>query len=377
MGGIAVKIGLISLFVKLGVKILPVFLKLLKSAKSLKAVLALASFGLWELFFSWQFAVLLMLTIFIHESGHVWAMRRMGMKTKGFYFVPLLGGAAVPDDMFPSRGSESYVAIMGPIWGGLMIIPVFAIWYATENPLWAGIIGWIAMINLFNLLPILPLDGGRILRSIAFSFSRKIGFVLVGAGIVLGAYISFKAGLLLFVFLFFMGGLEILIEIWGAKKVRKFNSKLAFLQEVFPGVKRDEMILACNEDENKDQMEKLFEALSWDNMDKICASLTKICPSEEDSFFRYSWERNHYHSAMDAKQMVTHQYHIAAHIMDWLYKGYAVDMRKLLRLFQNPMSGGMAMYSAAAYCAVAGLLYYAMHLTRHIPGSQAALAIFQ
>lgn len=370
------KIGLISLFVKLGVKILPIFVKLLKGAKSLKAVLALASFGLWELFFSWQFAVLLMLTIFIHESGHVWAMRKMGMKTKGFYFVPLLGGAAVPDDMFPSRGAESYVAIIGPIWGGLMIIPVLILWYATGNPLWAGIIGWIAMINLFNLLPILPLDGGRILRSIAFSFSRKIGFVLVCAGMLFGAFITYKARLILFAFLFVFGGLEILLEVRGAKKVKKADEKFNFLRQVFPAAKFDEILLACDEEKMNSRIRKLFRALgraSWsvEDVGRIRQSLInviwwdmwKAVAEEDDDYF-----------SMNKKDKIVYQYHIALYILFWLDQEYD---KKIYRMFQNPMNGRMAAYSAIAYCAVAGLLYYAMYLTQHIPGSQAALAIFQ
>lgn len=371
------RIGLVSLLVKLGAKILPVFLKLFKGAKSLKAVLALASFGLWELFFSWQFAVLLMLTIFIHESGHVWAMRKMGMKTKGFYFVPLLGGAAVPDDMFPSRGSESYVAIMGPIWGGLMIIPVLILWYATGNPLWAGIIGWIAMINLFNLLPILPLDGGRILRSIAFSFSRKIGFILVGAGMLFGAFITYKARLILFAFLFVLGGLEILIEARGAKKVRKFNEKLSFLQKVFPGVNLGEVFFILNTYDRYSfvDKDKFNAALPLDSTDRIClASLIERICTEGNQYTKHPIYLNLNLDLNLAHDREIYQYRIAKTIFLWLNEKYD---KNVYRLFGNPMSGRMAAYSAAAYCAVAWLLYYAMHLTRHIPGSQAALAIFQ
>lgn len=368
--------GLLILLVKLGFKFVPVFIKLLKGAKSLKVVLAAASFGLWELFFSWQFVVLLMLTIFIHESGHVWAMRKMGMKTRGFYFVPLLGGAAVPNSLFPSRGAESYVAIMGPIWGGLMAIPVLAIWQITGNPLWAGITGWIAMVNLFNLLPVLPLDGGRILRSVAFSFSRKIGFIFVGVGILTGAYLSSKIGLTLFTFIFIVGGLEVLVEACHGNKVRKVDAKITLIEKVFPIVKRNEIILALNKDKDSDQTRKLFGVLPWDNMDRICEALTEqICPDKEyECDHPHAWERTHSHSVMNKAELITHQHHIAAHILDWLYKEYDENMYKL---FQNPMNGWKAVYAVIAYCVVAGLLYYIMYITQHIPGSQSALTVFR
>lgn len=370
------RVGLLTLLVKLGFKFLPVIIKSLKGVKSVKVVLAAASFGLWELFFSWQFVVLLMLTIFIHESGHVWAMRRMGMKTKGFYFVPLLGGAAVPDSMFPSRGAESYVAIMGPIWGGLIAIPTFAIWQITSNPLWAGITGWIAMFNLFNLLPVLPLDGGRILRSVAFSFSRKIGFVFVGAGMLLGAYLSSKIGLALFMFLFIVGGLEILIEARHGKKVRKVNAKIALLEKIFLPLKRDEVFIALNEDEDSDQTRKFFAVLQWKNMDRICEALTEqIRPNNmaPEGNQLCAWERTHNHSLMSKAELISHQHHISAHILDWLYKEYDENMYKL---FQNPMNNWKTAYAVTSYCIVAGLLYYTMYITQHIPGSQAALTVF-
>lgn len=368
------RIGSLALFAKLGIKVIPVFIKLLKGTKSLKVILAFGSFGLWDLFFSWQFVVLLMLTIFIHESGHVWAMRRMGMKTKGFYFVPLLGGAAVPDGMFPSRGAESYIAIMGPIWGGLFAIPTLAAWYVTSNPLWAGITGWIAMLNLFNLLPVLPLDGGRILRSIAFSFSRNMGFILVGMGMLLGVFLSFKIGLVLFAYLFTIGGLEILLEARQSKKVRKIDAKLALLEKIFPTAKRDDIILALNQHNAKDRVVKLFTTLLWIEMDRIRKALIEYIPSDENEFDTpNAWERAHNYAVMNKVELINHQHHITAHILDWLYQEYDEDTYKL---FQNPMSGWKILSSVVAYCTVIGSLYYAMYLTQGVPGSQAAFMIF-
>src|SRR3989344_346902 len=113
--GLLVLLGkLLPKFISLLVKAIP---KLLKAGKVVQVGSAVASVGAWSLVFSWQFALLIMLLLVVHESGHVWAMKRVGMKTKGIFFIPFLGAAAVSEEMFPSRKAEVYVAIMGPIWG--------------------------------------------------------------------------------------------------------------------------------------------------------------------------------------------------------------------------------------------------------------------
>ena len=120
-----------------------------------------------------------MLLLIVHESGHVWAMKKSGMKTKGIYFIPLLGGMAVTDEMFPDRKTEAFVAIMGPIWGLALSVMALGLWYLSGWPHFAVAAAWMATVNLFNLLPINPLDGGRILKSITFSVSSYLGIIFL------------------------------------------------------------------------------------------------------------------------------------------------------------------------------------------------------
>jgi putative peptide zinc metalloprotease protein len=131
-----------------------------------KVGLAIVSFAGWTAVFSWQFACVVMGYIAVHESGHVWAMKKMGIPTKGFFFIPFLGGAAVPKEKIRDPNSFFFVAIMGPAWGGAVTLAAALLWAITGNLVWAGIGAWSGFINLANLVPIVPFDGGAILFSL-------------------------------------------------------------------------------------------------------------------------------------------------------------------------------------------------------------------
>jgi Zn-dependent protease len=205
---------------KLGSKLFMVFAKVFKSAKVVKIGLAGASVVSYSLLTSWQFALAIMTALFVHESGHVWAMKRKGMKVKGIYFIPFFGAAAVTDQSFKSREDELYIAMMGPVWGFFLAILVGMIYFMTGNPLWAAIASWMALVNLFNLLPINPLDGGRIFKSVTFSFNSSVGLLFLGIGAAVCIYLSIKLKMSLIVFILVIGSLEIFFEWEDRKKVR-------------------------------------------------------------------------------------------------------------------------------------------------------------
>jgi putative peptide zinc metalloprotease protein len=188
-------------------------MKFSKLATLIKAVLLAASFGAYAVLFSWQFAAMIIVSLFVHENGHIWAMKRIGMRTRGIYFIPFLGAAAVSDRSFPSRGAEVFVAIMGPVWGLALAAVTADIYAMTGNPLWAAGAGWIAFINLFNLFPVNPLDGGRIVKSVAFSLGSWLGIAVMLAGFVAALTVSFWFGFGLLVFVILMGGIEFAAEI--------------------------------------------------------------------------------------------------------------------------------------------------------------------
>lgn len=201
--------GIIALAIKIGTKLLPTFAKVAKVGKTGLAIGAVTSYAY---LFTWQFAIMLVILLFVHESGHIWAMKRCGMKTKGIYLLPFFGAVAVADDMFKSRKDEAYIAIMGPIWGFGISLATVGIYFITNDALFAAAAGWMALINLFNLLPISPLDGGRIVKSITFSLHTKIGFIFLAIGLVISTILMIWAGLILFIILLFIGSFEFLFE---------------------------------------------------------------------------------------------------------------------------------------------------------------------
>lgn len=205
-----VSAGLIVLFTKVGIKFLGVIVKL---AKFGKAGLAVGTAVTYSYLLTWQFALVIMISLFFHESGHIWAMKRCGLKTKGIYFIPFLGVAAVADEMFKSRRDEVYIAIMGPIWGLALAVVTFVVYVYTGNAFFGAAAGWMAMVNLFNLLPINPLDGGRIMKSVAFSIGPGPGILFLAIGTLASIILTFYFGVLLFSFLLFIGLLEAWYEI--------------------------------------------------------------------------------------------------------------------------------------------------------------------
>lgn len=186
--------------------------KLLKSAKVIKVVLAGASVAAYSWLFSWQFAVAIITCLMVHEYGHIRAMKYFGMKTKGIYLIPFVGGLALSDEKINTRWQDIVISIMGPTFGLLMSIASMVAYWVTGNIFFAGLATFNALLNLFNLLPILPLDGGHVLKSISFSMNTRAGLIACIAGAALGVYISFTFGLALLGFLLLIGSLEIIFE---------------------------------------------------------------------------------------------------------------------------------------------------------------------
>lgn len=187
-------------------------LKLMKSAKAVKVLLVGATFGAYSWLFSIPFALLLIFCLVVHEYGHIRAMKYFGMKTKGIYLIPFVGGAAVGENNLNTRWQNVVISIMGPVFGTALSIIALLLYYITGMPIFAGVAGINALLNLFNLLPILPLDGGHILKAITFSMHSIAGLMLCICGILLGIVISYSFGLALLWFLLFIGSFEILLE---------------------------------------------------------------------------------------------------------------------------------------------------------------------
>lgn len=187
-------------------------LKLLKSAKVIKVLFAAGSLAAYSWLFSIEFAIALILCLVFHEYGHIKAMKHFGMKTKGVYLIPFVGGLALSDEKINTRWQDVYISIMGPFFGLLLSVACLVAYWLTDIEILAGLAAFNALLNLFNMLPVLPLDGGHVLKSIAFSINSKIGLAVGILGAILGVYISYKFGLALLGFLLAIGSIEIFFE---------------------------------------------------------------------------------------------------------------------------------------------------------------------
>ncbi|PHR85061.1 MAG: site-2 protease family protein [Colwellia sp.] len=187
-------------------------LKLLKSAKVIKVLFAAGSLAAYSWLFSIEFAIALVLCLVFHEYGHIKAMKYFGLKTKGIYLIPFVGGLALSDDKINTRWQDIVISIMGPFFGLILSIACLVGYWLTDIEILAGLAVFNALLNLFNLLPILPLDGGHVLKSIAFSINSKVGLVACVLGAVFGVYISYHFGLALLGFLLAIGSIEIIFE---------------------------------------------------------------------------------------------------------------------------------------------------------------------
>jgi Zn-dependent protease len=134
------------------------------------ALSGLASVGAYALLWSWWFAVGLVVLLFIHEMGHVLEARRQGLPVSAPMFIPFLGALItlkeLPDDVW----REARVALAGPIVGTLGAVAFWAVGAATDRDFFTAMAYVGFFLNLFNLLPIVPLDGGRAVAALHPAF---------------------------------------------------------------------------------------------------------------------------------------------------------------------------------------------------------------
>ena len=152
-------------------------LLLLGLTKSGTLLSMLASLGVYWTAFGWTFALGLVLSMYVHEMGHVAALQRFGIRATAPMFVPGLG-AFVRLNQYPASAVEdARVGLAGPLWGLGAVAFAYAGFLATAIPVWAAVAHFGAWLDLFNLVPVWQLDGGRGFRAL----SRAQRFVVVAA----------------------------------------------------------------------------------------------------------------------------------------------------------------------------------------------------
>jgi Zn-dependent protease len=158
-------------FAPVGV-IFVMFFKFLAKLKFLLPVLKtggtmILSIGAYAIFWGWRFAVGLVLLIFVHECGHLFAAKRIGLKVGVPVFIPFMGALIALKEAPRNAWIEAQVGIGGPILGTAGAGVCELIYLATGNPMFRALAYTGFFMNLFNLAPVGILDGGRIVTALS------------------------------------------------------------------------------------------------------------------------------------------------------------------------------------------------------------------
>lgn len=154
-------------------------------------IITLATFALA---FNWIVAVLLLGALFIHEYGHLLAYRLIGQPWGRMIFLPFLGGIAVPRIGFTTQGQTVFSALMGPGFSAIFAVIVTLIVWVDPGPstdVWVAVGLVMCGLNLFNMLPVEPLDGGVALRYVLSSLLGRFaqaGHLVIGTAIIVTGF---------------------------------------------------------------------------------------------------------------------------------------------------------------------------------------------
>lgn len=125
----------------------------------------LLSLWVYVLFFGWKLAVVIMLVLLAHELGHYFAFRAYGLPVRLPAFIPLLGAftaGAAPEDL----EHDAYIALAGPLTGLGLAATCYVIGDMKHDAFWFACADLSAFLNLFNMIPVPPFDGGRIVGAL-------------------------------------------------------------------------------------------------------------------------------------------------------------------------------------------------------------------
>lgn len=172
-------------------------------------VTGVLTFASFYALFGLSAAAMLIVLILIHEVGHVVAMKWAGIAVKGIYFVPFFGGVAVGEDTYRSEAERGLVAIMGPAFSLLTTALFLGLALQGTDPIMRELALMSAALNGFNLLPLMPLDGGHVTHALLSRFPPYATKVFNVAGLIAGGLLALAIGstILLLVLLLVAPGL--------------------------------------------------------------------------------------------------------------------------------------------------------------------------
>ena len=163
-----------NIFQRVGGGIVAAVLAVFKFGWLLIAGLGKASFlfsfliaiGAYALLWGWRFGVGFALLLLVHEMGHVIQLRREGVKASAPIFIPFLGAFVGMKELPKNAYVEAKVGLAGPVLGTLGAFAVYAAGVQLDSNLLKALAYFGFFLNLFNLIPVVPLDGGRALSAL-------------------------------------------------------------------------------------------------------------------------------------------------------------------------------------------------------------------
>lgn len=156
----------------------------------------LVSIFAYAFIYGWKYAIGFVAMLFAHESGHYLAAKQRGMKVGAPTFIPFVGAWIDLKEQPMNAETEAYVGIAGPMSGSVAAFLCYVAGHSSGSQLLLAISYAGFVLNLFNLIPITPLDGGRIVAAI----SPRIWFL--GAPLLVALFFWKPSPLLLLIALF-------------------------------------------------------------------------------------------------------------------------------------------------------------------------------
>ena len=143
----------------------------------------LVSMAVYAVSFGWPYAIGFVLLILVHELGHFIAARQMGLEVGAPVFIPFVGAWISLKDAHMAPATEAHVAIAGPMLGSIAALGCYLLGISGHGRIFLALAQAGFMLNLFNLVPLAPLDGGRLVGVI----SPKLW--LIGVPMLIGLFL--------------------------------------------------------------------------------------------------------------------------------------------------------------------------------------------
>lgn len=154
-------------------------LKKTSLVRTLVSLVLFIAIDYW-IFKSWFAVLLLVSVIFIHEAGHFIAMKVFGYKGVNMTFVPFVGAYVSGTATNLSRRNKLIVLLAGPLPGIIIGCVLFYVHQNNFESIYYQLAMPFLLLNVFNLLPVFPLDGGQFFQTLFFNGSRIIQMIFLG-----------------------------------------------------------------------------------------------------------------------------------------------------------------------------------------------------